>query len=257
VSHAPKKRRIAGSTAARIGGVAGLAAGAFALALAPAGIAGALPGPGRGGPGPGSPGSPPSQCPPAQGTTLQPEALLAYNAQEYSSLPMLSPGATITLYYEDGTRYCQSSLVITGPGGKDTITPKATELYAASSGQPSSDEANLLGELNAVDPSLRGSPPNAANNQLSGEGGEDGYDIPYVDELTFMVPSNLSAGSYSATLTVDDSDGNYDSHSWSFNVSETNTPVGAVGGLGVAAVLGGGLLLVQGNRRRRRATTTA
>jgi len=167
---------------------------------------------------------------------------------------MLSPGATITLYYEDGTPYCRSSLVIMGPGYKDTITPKATQLYAASKSAPSNSEKQLLDSLTAVDSRLGGSPPNAANNQ---QPGEDGYDIPYVDELTFTVPSNLPPGSYKATFTVDDSDGNYESIHWSFSDLKTNTPVGAVGGLGVAAVLGGGLLLVQGNRRRRRATTTA
>ncbi|MFC0081445.1 hypothetical protein ACFFRE_04685 [Aciditerrimonas ferrireducens] len=244
---APKERSFRRGRAVRlIGGAASVALGAGLLALAPAGIAGAQLGSGNGPTGP-------NQCPPPPNPGT--EALLAAEGT-----PSPAPGSTSTLYYEDGTPFCQATLSIENTTTHTTTSVSVSHslLYNAVSGGPGSSvpksEATFLTGLTALDAKLGGSPPNAANPLHPGEGG---YIAPYVEKLTFTVPGDLQAGNYKATFTVNDSDGNYESYLWSFSIKKSTVPVGAVGGLGAAAVLGGGLLLVQGTRRRRRSTASA
>jgi hypothetical protein len=188
------------------------------------------------------------------------EALLAAEGT-----PDLMPGSTVTLYYEDGTPFCQATLslenTVTGKTTSVSISEKSLYSAVVQGNTVPKSEVTFLTGLTALDASLGGSPPNAAD-PLPEQGnpphpGEQQEIAPYVEELTFTVPGDLAAGKYKAMLTVDDSDGNYEPYSWSFSVEKSTVPVGAFGGVGAAAVLGGGLLLVQGTRRRRRSTASA
>ncbi len=255
---APKERSLRQGRAVRlIGGAASVALGAGLLALGPAGMAWAGPPTG-----PTGPTGPTSNC---GSPTLSLEALLATDGT-----PEVQSGSTVTVYYEDGTPFNKAALSLENMGTHTTTSLSLTEklLYSAvkeGSTVPKGEVTFLTGLAPLKYPAQysgcgAGSPPNAAD-PLPEQGnpphpGEQQEIAPYVEELTFTVP-NLSSGNYNLTLTAYDSDGNYEPYSWSFSVEKSTVPVGAVGGVGVAAVLGGGLLLVQGTRRRRRPAASA
>jgi len=236
-------------------------AGATLLALAPSGAAGALGGPGQGvqtgtGASNGSLWLEPQHC----GQFGQ-EALLA--TQGTPGKP--GPGQSAVFFYEDETPLCgvQASATLQGSGGQQTtvsLPVTASLRYPAvffSFRHPfwpygvSGSEQGFLNGLQPVDRWLGGSAPNAAN-PLPLVHGWNGAVAPWVTELQVSVPEGLAPGSYHAELTVWDHDGGSETYCWRFTVKGSTVPVGSVGGLGVAAVLGGGLLLVQGNRWRRR-----
>jgi hypothetical protein len=230
-------------------------AGATLLALAPSGVAGALGGPGHGGQ-TGNGGSNGGLWLESQhcGQFGQ-EALLA--TQGKPGKP--GPGQGAVFFYEDETPLCgvQASATLQGPGGQQTtvsLPVTASLRYPAvfwPYGVSESEQRFLKKRLLPVDPWLGGSPPNAAN-PLPLVPGWNGAVAPWVTELQVSVPEGLAPGSYHAELTVWDHDGESETYCWYFIKEKSTVPVGSVGGLGVAAVLGGGLLLVQGNRRRRR-----
>jgi hypothetical protein len=207
-------------------------------------------------------------CPTSPPTNDSLEALLAYMG---SAVPKPGSGEQASLYYEDGTAFCGATLAITKSG---STTPVETlqagfgstssssdltvnQLYAAtvSPSEPSSSEVSFLKSLSAVDAADGGSAPNAAD-PLPSPPGENNETAPYVEQITFTVPpENLTPGTYTATFTVYDSDGNYEPYTWSFSVQSAQTPVGTLGGVAAAGLIGGGLVVLQTRRRRRPATS--
>jgi hypothetical protein len=195
-----------------------------------------------------------SSCCSTQGT----EALLAYPSSDQQA-PSPGPGQTGTFYYEDETSLCQVTATATVKGGGTVNLPVTTaSVYPAVFWpfSPSHREVQFLRSLTAVDAGLGASPPNAAD-PLPDFPAWNGAVAPVVRKVQVDVPPTLPPGHYTGTLTVEDSDGEYETYTWRFSVETSTVPVGAVGGLGTAAVLGGGLLLVQGTRRRRRVAAHA
>ncbi|MFC0081446.1 hypothetical protein ACFFRE_04690 [Aciditerrimonas ferrireducens] len=279
-------------TRARVGwrlaaGSALLASGVLGLALAPAGVAGAQQNGWGGSGGSGGSGSQwggsggnggqgceggitvfggwsgsgshdgnggSSSCCSTQGT----EALLAYPSSDQQA-PRPGAGQSGIFYYEDETPLCKATATATVKGGGTVKLPVTTaSVYPAVFWpfSPSRREVQFLRSLTAVDASLGASPPNAAD-PLPDFPAWNGAVAPYVTKIDVSVPTNLAPGRYTGTLTVKDSDGEYETYTWRFSVEMSTVPVGAVGGVGVAAALGGGLLLVQGTRRRRRVAARA
>ncbi len=191
-------------------------------------------------------------------STQSTEALLAYPSSDQQP-PNPGPGQTGTFFFEDGSSLCQATATATVKGGGTVnLQVTTTSVYPAVlwPESPSRQEVQFLRSVTAVDAALQGSSPNAAD-PLPSFPGSSGAVAPSVTKVQVSVPTSLAPGSYTGTLTVEDSDGGYETYTWSFSVAKSAVPVGAVGGLGTAAVLGGGLLLVQGTRRRRRLAARA
>ncbi|WP_298446258.1 hypothetical protein [Ferrimicrobium sp.] len=238
-----------------------LATGVIAVGgvLAMGGVAFALP-----------PSPPTSSCP---STLPSCESLLAYVGPTTSLAEPVTVNGEGTVYYEDETQIAQSDYSLNGPdlSGKasvpsltlswtnakgtvkhQSVTVTVKSLYDGSKAvgaTETSKEKKLIKSFTAFNPTYGGSGPNA--------GSQTGPGTPYIDEVTYKLPSSLTPGiDYTATLHVWDGDSNQDQVSWQF-VAPAGSPVAPLFGSDSVAVAGllmaaaGGLAAVVKGRRAR------
>jgi hypothetical protein len=140
------------------------------------------------------------------------------------------------------------------PAPGSTVSPGATISFLVADEKPFplplSGDATVTANGAAVTPTVgaqeSGVPITYANPSDKGSQSTS-CEIP----VTFTVPSGLS-GTAQICATGYDGDNNHETVCWTYTVQTTVVPVGAIGGLGVAAIGGAALMLIQ--RRRRRTT---
>jgi hypothetical protein len=155
-----------------------LSAGAAVVATGavPIALAASHPGPGPGGPGPG-PGSCSAK---ATGTNQHLESLLANLSPAAGS--RVQAGETVKVLYTDETALSSTAPVVTIDGKSITATITATS----------------------------GQTPTYLDDNRGSEG------TTCQDWISFVVPSGLSGGKHTASVTAYDSDNDMDSYSWAF-----------------------------------------